>query len=256
MMGMLFPGDQPATLEFTATIDIATAQNLNAGREILEDILILRLENGRDYYISIKAEFARSCFGMSIDDLVMYSEPIRNIPLDTVERSKVLNSALCVPKELWRLVDAINEKGLYTPNLFFSPGVPAEIESIRESLDTGANFAPCSIHSYAATMVQFLTTLGSPIIPPALYPVGEVDSQTIQASSRRLLEELPPIHYNTFVYMISFFRETLMRREQNGLNATKLARVCCSCMAPGTEQSSKKQGMQLILLHLLETNSI
>ena len=62
--------------------------------------------------------------------------------------------------------------------------------------------------------------------------------------------------------MISFFREALMCRELNMLSAAKLARICCDCMAPGTNldnsQNSlqKKTGMQLIMLHLLETSSI
>ena len=59
--GVLIPGEAPATLDFTITIDNTTAQALNTGRDVLlEDIIILRLENGRDYYITVKANYARS----------------------------------------------------------------------------------------------------------------------------------------------------------------------------------------------------
>ena len=47
--GMLIPGEAPAKINVTVTIDNHTAQLLNAGREVLDDTLILRLENGRDY---------------------------------------------------------------------------------------------------------------------------------------------------------------------------------------------------------------
>lgn len=263
---MLIPGDNPMLLNFTISIDNRIAQLLNSGREVLDDILILRLENGRDYYLTVKATYARSCFGMSAEELVMYAEPIRSIPLDPVKRAEMIDpkttTALCVPKELWRTIDAIYEKGLIEPHLFVEPGVAREVDQIRECLDTGAPFGHFKIHSYAEVLISFLESLAAPIIPSQLFPSQEIDSLTIQASSRRLLEDLSPIHYNIFVYVISFFREVLVHRDRNLLSAAKVARICCSCMAPGTELDGsalslqKKTGMQLILLHLLETSSI
>lgn len=136
--GLLIPGESPATIKVTITIDKNTAQLLNQGREVLDDILILRLENGRDYYITVKASYARSCFGMSVDELVLYSDPIRNVPLDPIKRAEKYDpspaNALCVPKELWRIIDAIYEKGLQEPDLFVDPGDAEEVKQIRECL--------------------------------------------------------------------------------------------------------------------------
>ena len=171
-------------------------------------------------------------------------------------------TALCVPKELWRIIDAIYEKGLEEPHIFVQPGIPEENAAIRECLDTGKPFATFWIHSYADVLVSFLSSLSSPIIPTSLFPSIEIDSQNIQMSARRLLEELPPIHYNVFVYVVSFFREVLQLSDRNLLTAAKIARICCSCMAPGNglDESNasdiKRTGMQLIVLHLLETVSI
>ena len=276
--GMLIPGDRPATIDFTVTIDNRTAQLLNSGQEVLDDVLILRLENGRDYYITVKATFARSCFGMSVDDLVMFSEPIREVPLDPMAvaqkqqqqlqqgapNAPPSTTALCVPKELWRIIDAIYEKGLHEPHIFAEAGIADEVKSIRESLDTGAPFGQnYRVWSYAEVLVSFLSSLSTPIVPTHLFPTVEIDSQTIQSSARRLLEELPPIHYNVFVYVLSFFREVLLHRDRNLLSAAQVARICCQSMAPGHEldihqQASvqKRTGMQLLLLHLLETSSI
>ena len=154
---MLIPGESAATITVTVTIDNKTAQLLNGGREVVDDILILRLENGRDYYITVKGTYARSCFGMSLDELVLYKEPIRTIPLDAIERALHFpneseispSNALCIPKELWRIVDAIYEKGLQNPGLFSAPGSFVEISQIREAIDTGSTFsASYSIHSY------------------------------------------------------------------------------------------------------------
>jgi phosphatidylinositol-bisphosphatase len=265
--GMLIPGEQPATINVTITVDNTTAQMLNAGREVLDDILILRLENGRDYYITVNATYARSCFGMTIDELVMYSEPIRNIPLDSIQRAEKYDispaQALCIPKELWRIVDAIYEKGLQEPDIFSTPGVEKEVDVIRECLDTGAPFGPFSIHSYIDTFTNFLSSLATPVVAPSIFPTVEIDSQNIQAMTRRFLEDLPPIHYNTFVYIVSFLREALLYRETNKLTAAKLARICvkhCSPVSNSTPLDSasmqRRAGMQLIMLHLLETSSI
>jgi inositol polyphosphate 5-phosphatase INPP5B/F len=268
MFGMLIPGEATSKIDLTITIDKDTAKLLNSGREVLEDILILRLENGRDYYLTVRANFARSCFGMSLEELVLYAQPIRSIPIDPIERAKQIESAststaaLCVPKELWRIIDAIYGKGIGETHLFVESGNSMETASIRECLDTGSPFGPFTIHSYAEALISFLSSLSSPVIPSALFPTSEIDSQNIQSSARRLLEELPPIHYNVFVYVISFFREVLQQREQNQLTAAKLARLSCSSMAPGNDLDNsnaslqKRTGMQLIILHLLETVSI
>ena len=261
---MLIPGEETVTIDFSLTIDNTTAQNLNSGREVLDDILILRLEGGRDYYITVKATYARSCFGMSVDELVLYSEPIRNVPLDPIQKAAKMggdpstSSALCVPKELWRLVDAVHQKGLNTPGLFVEAGLANEVTQIRECLDTGTQFGHYRIHSYTEALLAFLGSLSSPIIPTALFPTVEIDSLNIQSSTRRLLEDLAPIHYNVLVYVISFFREALRLRDQNGLSAAKLARIATQCLSPtGTTATVvQRKGTQLILLHLLETSSI
>ena len=60
--GMLIPGEAPATINVTVTINNKTARLLNGGREVVDDILILRLENGRDYYITVKGSYAQTGF--------------------------------------------------------------------------------------------------------------------------------------------------------------------------------------------------
>jgi phosphatidylinositol-bisphosphatase len=265
--GMLIPGEEASVMNFTITISNHTAQMLNSGRDVLDDILILRLENGRDYYITVKATYARSCFGMSVDELILYKDPVRTVPLDPVLRADKYeanpSTTLCVPKELWRLIDAIYEKGLREPDLFVAPGIPEEVKQIRECLDTGVAFGRFRTHSIAEALLSFLSSLSSPIVPLSIFPTLEIDSQNIQFTTRRFLEELPPIHYNVFVYIISFFREALLCKDHNMLTAAKLARICCDSMVVGTSNldtssaaMQRRSGMQLIMLHLLETSSI
>lgn len=268
--GMLIPGEESSTISITLTISGQTAQLLNSRREVLEDILVLRLENGRDYYVTIKATYARSCFGMSLDELVLHKDPIRSVPLDPIQRADKYPdgneltpaNALCVPKEIWRIIDAIYHKGIQQPGLFVTPGHPAAVNQIREALDTGGQFEAASVHSYVETFLSLLSSLAVPVVPSHLFPSVEINAENMQTMARRFLEDLPPIHYNVFVYIISFFREILLYREHNQLNATKLSRVCvkhCSPVANVVMEASTMQrraGMHLIMLHLLETSSI
>lgn len=264
--GMIIPGEESVAVDFTLTIDNATAQNLNSGREVLEDILILRLEGGRDYYITVKASYARSCFGMSAEELVMYSGPVRSVPLDPILKTEKLgvtvSTALSVPKELWRLIDAIHHKGIQTPGLFVESGLREEVSRIRECLDTETAFGQFRLHSYTEALVAFLSSMSAPIVHTRMFPAVELDAQNVQSIARRFLEDLTPIHYNTFVYVISFFRQVLTMRNHNGLSAAKAARICVRCMAPGhgldnsTASLQKRNGIQRLMMHFLETSSI
>ena len=264
--GMIIPADKETTINFTLTVNNEIAGALNSGREVLEDIIILRLENGRDYYITIKAQYGRSCFGMSVDELVLYNDPIRNVPLDPIKRVEkygAANSAvLCVPKELWRILDAIYAKGLQEKDLFCISGFKEEVDAIRECLDTNEPFGDYRIHSMADTLVSFLTSLSSTIVPQNLLPQIDIDAQNLQVYARNLMEKLPPIHYNVFVYMISFFRECLMHQQQNQLTTVKLARLCVSCLVTGGKIDDSKQAtqrqksMHLLMIHFLESSAI
>jgi len=274
LYGMLMPGEE-FDINFRINIDNATANALNTGMEVLEDIIILRLENGRDYYLTITGQYSRSCYGMSVDELVMYTEPIRNVPLDPIKRAEYIESnnssastaaALCVPKELWRIVDAIYQKGLHENDLFSLAGYPHEVAEIRECLDTGTAFGDYHIHSMAEVLVSFLSNLSVPIVPRTMFLTMEIDPQNIQLMARKFLEDLPPIHYNVFVYIISFFRECLLHSDRNGLSAPKLARICSNCLVLGAQGAhsfddnsgsiQRRTGLQLIMLHFLETSSI
>jgi len=81
---------------------LRASQELNAGKDSLEDTLILHLEGGRDYFIDVSGEYARSCFGATLEELVAALDPIRGIavPPDGQRRAALVPQAptLSVPK--------------------------------------------------------------------------------------------------------------------------------------------------------------
>ena len=56
-------------------------QDLNSGKEALHDIIVLHLESGNDHFVEFSGDYARSCFGCTLEELVCSTEPIRNVPI-------------------------------------------------------------------------------------------------------------------------------------------------------------------------------
>lgn len=54
---------------------------LNSGEDSIEDILVLHLDRGKDYFITISGNYLPSCFGTSLDTLCRMKKPIREIPI-------------------------------------------------------------------------------------------------------------------------------------------------------------------------------
>lgn len=149
VLGMLLPNEE-VEVSVEACIDVATARALNKGTEVLDDIVVLRIENGCDFYLEVKANYARSCYGMSLEELVCTWDPVRNTNLPSAEpgpenlhipREEAVNQAnqqaaaaatgglevgagkeMSIPKEVWRLVDALWTGGGVTENDLFVVG--------------------------------------------------------------------------------------------------------------------------------------
>jgi phosphatidylinositol-bisphosphatase len=52
---MLTPGES-LEIKFIALIDKSTAPSFNLGEQKLDDILILHLENGKDFFVSLQSK--------------------------------------------------------------------------------------------------------------------------------------------------------------------------------------------------------
>ncbi|KAF9119900.1 hypothetical protein BGW39_011838 [Mortierella sp. 14UC] len=75
-VGMVMPGES-VNINLTVMVDNDSAPLLNTGREDMEDILILHLEHGKDYFITVSVSYVRTCFGNSLEWLSRLDCPIR-----------------------------------------------------------------------------------------------------------------------------------------------------------------------------------
>ncbi|KAJ2903863.1 type ii inositol- -trisphosphate 5-phosphatase [Zalerion maritima] len=110
----LEPGD---TLSGILDIHVATVSQLlalNSGTAKLEDVLVLRVESGRDHFIPVRGTWLPTCLGRSIDELIRIpgTGGIREF---AEERPEIATSAIPYsldvhtshPRELFRLIEAI-----------------------------------------------------------------------------------------------------------------------------------------------------
>lgn len=72
-------------IDLEVFVNRSTAPDLNSGKEQIEDILVLHLERGKDYFISISGNYLPSCFGTSINSLCQMREPIQDMPPETLK---------------------------------------------------------------------------------------------------------------------------------------------------------------------------
>ncbi|GAB5362676.1 hypothetical protein AAMO2058_000818100 [Amorphochlora amoebiformis] len=230
--GGYIPPGHKVKLKINAHVTAKTASELNQGTGKLQTMLVFRLKCGRkddlgkDYYITINGTYLRSAYGCSLEYLVRNPMPVRAVDPNTKVHPE---SVLTLPKELWRLVDYIYRKGMDEEDLFLTSGDENEIGDIRECLDTGRGFSSFGIHSMAEAFIQFLVSLKNPVFPMKFIDEMHSDSNLSDFCKQALLN-LTPIHYNAFVYVISFLREVLKHSASNKLTADKIIPLFAKCL--------------------------
>lgn len=221
--GTIPPGTS-CEIEVRVHVTKKDAQALNCGDDGMDDILILRLENGRDYFVTVSGDYMKSCNGAAVDWLLKTNVPVRFVT------DKPEADVLRVPKELWRVVNYIynaegGTEGMLTPRLFADPGNYEEIENIREALDTGQEFARnISLHSMAEALVKFLANLDKPIFPQSICKGWKEDAR-LTPFCKQALTQLPPASYSVFIYVIAFLKECLKHKSKNDLTLDHIVRV-------------------------------
>lgn len=118
LYGMLSPGQ---TSEIKVRVCVEGREfrrQLEAKMEALEETLILRIENGRDYFVIVSGQYEPSCFGSSLEALV--KQESREEGEDEMGAK--------IPTALWRIVDDLYRTGIQERDLFRRSG---DIDTVR-----------------------------------------------------------------------------------------------------------------------------
>ncbi|XP_050983204.1 inositol polyphosphate 5-phosphatase OCRL isoform X1 [Labeo rohita] len=261
--GVLDPNEKiEIFLEVYVSKDSVTL--LNSGEDKIEDILVLHLDRGKDYFITVAGNYLPSCFGTSLETLCRMKKPIREIPItklidlgedSCMEKEKtrisfLLDSAgtedkpLKIPKEVWLLVNHLYTKACQQEDLFQTPGLQDELQSIIDCLDTSIpEFIPGSNHSVAEALLIFLEALPEPVLCYELYQRC-LECSHDSRLCKQLISQLPRAHRNVFRYLMAFLRELLKHSIDNNLSANLLATLFASLLIRPPPNLAGKQTPQ------------
>ena len=201
----LHPGDA-VNVELTLHVnDLELVRRLSDKTETLEDVLVLRIHNGRDYFLPLRGDWLQSAFGRSIEKLVRMPEGgVRRLQHQRPDDSSHSDEGVkwSAPREVFRLTEAIEdlveralaqwgmmgdeEKAPWTKDVGWPfRGWTTDTkqratlrEAVREALDSDQPFSgtlPPEIDSLqrleavAETLVQFLKSLEDGIVTETLW---------------------------------------------------------------------------------------
>lgn len=152
-------------------------------------------------------------------------------PLSSSDVSRQGSALMSVPKEVWRLVDALWARGMDARGIFLAPGNAGDVLAIREALDTGDALPPAADPlALAQVLTDLLESLREPVIACAFFPGPEFKAASVEAWTGGLLRAMAPLHYNVLVYVVRFGREVLAHAHANGASIEDLAFVLSRCM--------------------------
>ncbi|XP_056237381.1 type II inositol 1,4,5-trisphosphate 5-phosphatase isoform X5 [Seriola aureovittata] len=249
-------------IELEVFVNRSTAPELNSGKQQIEDILVLHLERGKDYFISVTGNYLPSCYGTSIYSLCHLREPIQDMPQETLhklaEMSGDENAAntekpLDIPKELWMMVDHLFRNAIKQEDIFQQPGLRSEFAEIRDCLDTGMpDSLPGSNHSVAEALLLFLDALPEPVVPYSFYQQC-LESCSNASQCEKVISMLPQCHQNVFNYLAAFLRELLKNSASNRLDVNILATIFASLLlrSPTKQDLAEKRKTQEFFQHFL-----
>ncbi|THD21973.1 Type II inositol 1 4 5-trisphosphate 5-phosphatase [Fasciola hepatica] len=217
--------------------------SLNSGENKLSTIVVLRLNGGKDYFLSISGQFIPTCFGLPLSLLLsLETAPVAWLPvqelqakIEKVQSESEGNDAgtrspnephpFRIPKELFRLVDFISLH-LTEPELFRQSGQYDDVRVIRDMLDTttwNVSFPDTvSVHSAAFCLLIFLNTLTEAVIPQK-FQAHCLESAGSYSAAVKALARVPMDHQNLFYYLTAFLRSCLAMSEKNGTDVQLLA---------------------------------
>ena len=281
---------EKALVDVCCEVNSDTAPLLNSGRDQLDDILVLHLENGKDIFVTVKGVYQPSCFGASIDALVRMTMPIREYTREKIkdfeksstsydsvdsglgnttwltQTNATFGQTYDIPKELWIMADHIHRYGRDHRNLFRHQHFDvAALKKIRETLDCEIpeRLLVDDIDAVAQSLIIFLESLPDAVIPHAFHDRC-LESSGSASEAARIIQMLPLFHQNVFQYLMAFLKYLLLYSVTNGLDREWVASLFSTCIlrTRGKLHGAKlipqkprvKKKMQFIL-HFLDDDS-
>ncbi|KAG1469596.1 hypothetical protein G6F56_003171 [Rhizopus delemar] len=219
--GVLAPGER-VVIRFEVMIEPSISSPLNRGEQKMEDILILRLENSKDFFVSVSGKYEPTCFGVPLELLSGMSVPISETAAQNLQNQKVSSDPSLVlnqidmPGELWKVMNF-----LWNANMFRICMDKGETFDTTFLLGEGSTMAELSLeerevsdkeavsaNSMIDVLVAFLECLPDPVIPTQMYERALEASESAEAMNN-LKQTLPAFHGNVLLFIGIFLRRAI-----------------------------------------------
>lgn len=116
LVPLCLPTDETLEIYLEVYVSKDSVTLLNSGQDAIEDILVLHLDRGKDYFITISGNYLPSCFGTSLETLCRMKKPIREIPVTKL--IDLVRDTASEPTDIrgvhWRRIGVI-----YRSNVFY-----------------------------------------------------------------------------------------------------------------------------------------
>lgn len=180
-------------------------------RQEIDDVAIIRIEDGQDLFIPLHFESLPSCIGASLDLLCRMPNGVRN---GMVKEGEHLNSTN-MPKEIWNCVDYLWNRT--RKDMFWKEGFPSIREQVQSWMDNGVEFDAhvldtaneaddgVGIFSVAQQLLLLLRNLQGGIVPVEYFYMVLRGSDGMNA----ILESLNGVHVNVLIYLCSFIKKAI-----------------------------------------------
>ena len=224
--GFIMPGES-VNIEIVLFVDKNSVVALRSSQYKLNDILVLHLAKGKDYFISLGAQYTPSVFGSSLAMLVGNLGPISDVPIETLLES---DRPVCkedfhhvdhldIPRPLSLLTTHLFQHGMKEENIIVRDvGTTTDLAQIRTHLDAGhGSDLPGSVYSIGNALTLFLQSLCEPVVPFAFYSKC-LDACNRFDTAKKVIDMLPRTHQNVFNHVCEFLRELLRHSEWNKLD--------------------------------------
>ncbi|RFU73522.1 phosphatidylinositol polyphosphate phosphatase [Trichoderma arundinaceum] len=213
----LEPGETALAIIEARVSEIPHVRALNDASCKLEDVLVLRVEGGKDHFVPVHGTWLPSCFGRSIDELIRVPEyGIRKFVKEKNIQGTITydwDVHCSAPRELFKLTEAIqtvaercvaDEAMLEDMTLPRDPGWPLDpstwtMEAAKQDALKAALISSLDTHSplgdalpvellstqkleiYSSVLLLFLASLIDGLIPPHLWAKLSIELPNLAA---------------------------------------------------------------------------
>ncbi|KAJ7178211.1 DNase I-like protein [Mycena filopes] len=269
MTALLLP-DELVYITLTASVDNDSAARLNIAHidhTALDCTLILHTVMGKDHFIAVTGEYVPTCFANTLTRLTRLPGPIR--ALRSASELLAEDRAINAPREIMRLVNWMMAPELNLENVFVSPADPTMVDTIRECLDTGADFPfpstpsaagaqddfdkPAIAIAFGETLIRLLNALPEPLVPVELHARCAEISLGGRDEAFELLDGFPPAAVNVWISVTAFLHFACQASKEPEVKTQRIAAVFAPILLRDTAGLVSPVGRRNFLLQFIQS---